>query len=62
MNLTERQIEVFRGLLKGKSPQQIAGELGIKASTVNATKFNIKLRLGIHNNMDLLRWGIKNLK
>lgn len=62
MDLTERQIEVFRGLLKGKSPQQIGKELGIKVSTVNATKFNIKLRLGIQSNMDLLRWGLKNLK
>jgi DNA-binding NarL/FixJ family response regulator len=62
MDLTDRQIQVFRGLLKGQSAKQIAAKLGIKASTVNATKFNIKLRLGIHNNMDLLRWGDKNLK
>lgn len=62
MHLTPRQKEVLRGLLKGHGAKKIAKDLGITQSTVNATLFNIKLRLGIQNLPDLIRWGDKNLK
>jgi two-component system response regulator FixJ len=62
MHLTPRQEQVLRGLLKGHRAKKIAKDMGITTGTVNATVFNIKLRLGVQNLPDLIRWGDKNLK
>lgn len=51
--LTEREIEVGRGILIGKHRAEIAEDLGVALDTVKSHADNIYKKLGINNRREL---------
>ena len=56
--LTAREREVLELLAEGKTVRSAAGILGLSAKTVDAHKFNLMRKLGIHNKAELVMWAI----
>ena len=59
-HLTNREIEVIRLLAQEKSNKEIAIELNISVNTVEAHRFRIMDRLGIHNLVGLVLFAIRH--
>jgi two-component system response regulator NreC len=58
-NLTPREREVLKLLAEGKTVRAAAMELGLSSKTVDAHKFNLMRKLGIHNKAELVMWAIR---
>lgn len=57
--LTGREREVLKLLAEGRTVRSAAGILGVSAKTVDAHKFNLMRKLGIHNKAELVMWAIQ---
>jgi len=57
--LTAREREVLRLLAEGRTVRSAAETLGLSAKTVEAHKFNLMRKLGIHNKAELVMWAIQ---
>jgi two-component system response regulator NreC len=57
--LTAREREVLKLLAEGRTVRSAAGVLGLSAKTVDAHKFNLMRKLGIHNKAELVMWAIQ---
>jgi two-component system, NarL family, response regulator NreC len=57
--LTSREREVLKLLAEGQTVRSAAGVLGLSAKTVDAHKFNLMRKLGIHNKAELVMWAIQ---
>jgi two-component system response regulator NreC len=57
--LTTREHEVLRLLAQGRTVRSAAGILGLSIKTVDAHKFNLMRKLGIHNKAELVMWAIQ---
>jgi DNA-binding NarL/FixJ family response regulator len=57
--LTAREREVLKLLAEGKTVRSAAGVLGLSVKTVDAHKFNLMRKLGIHNKAELVMWAIQ---
>lgn len=57
--LTEREREVLKLLAEGRTVRSTAGVLGLSIKTVDAHKFNLMRKLGIHNKAELVMWAIQ---
>lgn len=57
--LTAREREVVKLLAEGRTVRSAAGILGLSAKTVDAHKFNLMRKLGIHNKAELVMWAIQ---
>jgi two-component system, NarL family, response regulator NreC len=58
-NLTAREQEVLKLLAEGKTVRAAAMVLGLSSKTVDAHKFNLMRKLGIHNKAELVMWAIQ---
>jgi len=58
-SLTTREIVILKLLAEGKSSKEIANLLFICVPTVNRHRFNIKYKLNIKNNADLIKYAIE---
>jgi two-component system, NarL family, invasion response regulator UvrY len=58
--LSEREFEVFVRLAAGASVQRIAEDLRLSASTVGTHLYNIKQKLGVHNQAELTLIAIRH--
>ncbi len=58
--LSEREEEVLRLAVEGKTAKEIADILFISARTVENYKNNILKKLGLHKTSDLIKYAIKN--
>jgi DNA-binding NarL/FixJ family response regulator len=58
-SLTTREREVLKLLAEGQTVRSAAGVLGVSAKTVDAHKFNLMRKLGIHNKAELVMWAIQ---
>lgn len=58
--LTKREKEILRHVALGKLNQEIADELFISIRTVESHKTHILNKLNLKNNVDLVRFAIKN--
>jgi two-component system, NarL family, response regulator NreC len=58
-SLTAREHEVLKLLAEGQTVRSAAGVLGVSAKTVDAHKFNLMRKLGIHNKAELVMWAIQ---
>ncbi len=60
--LSAREFEVFVQLARGRSVQEIAGDLNLSTSTVGTHLYHVKQKLGAANQAELtllaLRWGL----
>jgi len=59
-SLTAREREVLKLLAEGKTVRATATTLGLSSKTVDAHKFNLMRKLGIHNKAELVMWAIQN--
>jgi len=57
--LTTREREVFKLLAEGRTVRSTAEILGLSIKTVDAHKFNLMRKLGIHNKAELVMWAIQ---
>lgn len=57
--LTGREREVLKLLAEGRTVRSAAHVLGVSAKTVDAHKFNLMRKLGIHNKAELVMWAIQ---
>jgi two-component system response regulator NreC len=57
--LTAREREVLKLLAEGRTVRSAASVLGVSAKTVDAHKFNLMRKLGIHNKAELVMWAIQ---
>jgi two-component system, NarL family, response regulator NreC len=57
--LTAREREVLKLLAEGQTVRSAAGLLGLSIKTVDAHKFNLMRKLGIHNKAELVMWAIR---
>jgi DNA-binding NarL/FixJ family response regulator len=57
--LTTREREVLKLLAEGKTVRAAATVLGLSVKTVDAHKFNLMRKLGIHNKAQLVMWAIQ---
>jgi two-component system, NarL family, response regulator NreC len=57
--LTAREREVLKLLAEGKTVRGAALVLGLSSKTVDAHKFNLMRKLGIHNKAQLVMWAIQ---
>jgi two-component system response regulator NreC len=58
-SLTGREREVLRLLAEGQTVRSAATALGLSVKTVDAHKFNLMRKLGIHNKAELVMWAIQ---
>lgn len=58
--LSKREIEVMKYICDGISIKTVAAHLNISARTVEVHRKNIRKKLGIQKNADLVKFGIKN--
>jgi two-component system, NarL family, response regulator NreC len=57
--LTAREREVVKLLAEGRTVRSAAEILGLSVKTVDAHKFNLMRKLGIHNKAELVMWAIQ---
>ena len=57
--LTPREREVIKMIAEGNSVKEIANLLGLSVKTVEAHKFNLMRKLGIHNKAQLVTYAIQ---
>lgn len=57
--LTAREREVLKLLAEGRTVRAVAAILGLSIKTVDAHKFNLMRKLGIHNKTELVIWAIQ---
>lgn len=57
--LTAREREVLELLAAGSTVRSAAKTLGLSIKTVDAHKFNLMRKLGIHNKAELVMWAIQ---
>jgi two-component system, NarL family, response regulator NreC len=58
-SLTTRELEVLRLLAEGGTVRSVARILGLSMKTVDAHKFNLMRKIGIHNKAELVMWAIQ---
>jgi two-component system response regulator NreC len=57
--LTTREREVLKLLAEGKTVRSAASVLGLSNKTVDAHKFNLMRKLGLHNKAELVMWAVQ---
>ena len=57
--LTAREREVLKLLAEGRTVRSVAQMMGLSVKTVDAHKFNLMRKLGIHNKAELVMWAIQ---
>ena len=58
--LTDREFEVFRGLVAGESVTDLGARLKLSVKTVSTHKANLMQKLGLHNQSDLVRYALRH--
>lgn len=58
--LSERELEIFRLIVEGKSAGEIARQLFISDKTVSTHKSNLLSKLGLKNAAELVRYAMQN--
>jgi two-component system, NarL family, response regulator NreC len=57
--LTTRERQVLKLLAEGRTVRSAAAILGLSVKTVDAHKFNLMRKLGLHNKAELVMWAIQ---
>jgi two-component system invasion response regulator UvrY len=59
-HLSDREFEVLKLLASGKCVADIAKQLKLSNNTINTFRIKIFEKMGFHNNLELVRYGIEN--
>ncbi|MBL7912016.1 MAG: response regulator transcription factor [Bacteroidia bacterium] len=60
MNVTDREIDIIRGIAEGLSNKLIADKLKLSTHTVNTHRKNIMNKLGVNNTAGVVMFAVKN--
>ncbi len=60
MNVTDREIDIIRGIAEGLSNKLIADKLKLSTHTVNTHRKNIMSKLGVNNTAGVVMFAVKN--
>lgn len=60
--LTDRELELLRGILADKTYPQIAHGMGVSLETVKSYTARIRAKLGVDSKVGLALWAVRNLK
>lgn len=60
MSVTEREIDIIRGIAEGLSNKLIADKLKLSTHTVNTHRKNIMAKLGVNNTAGVVMFAVKN--
>ena len=58
--LSEREREVFNGIVSGKSVGEIAAELGVGHGTVSTYRRRLLVKMHLRSNLDLIRYAARS--
>jgi DNA-binding NarL/FixJ family response regulator len=58
--LSDRELEIFRLIVAGKSVNEIAEQLALSSKTVSTHKANLKEKMNIHNVAGLVRYAMQH--
>lgn len=58
--LSDRELEVFKLLAKGRTISEISKELMLSSNTISTFRGRIFEKMGFHNNMELIKYAIDN--
>ena len=58
-SLSNRELEVFRLLVEGATVTEIASGLNLSVKTVSTHKANLMLKMGLHNQSELIRYALR---
>lgn len=58
--LTDREFEIFRRIVQGISPTEMARELSLSVKTISAHKAHILEKMGLGNQVELVRYAIEH--
>ena len=58
--LSEREIQVLRGIVEGKNNKAVAVDLGITERTVEGHRARLMLKLQLNNVSELVRYAISH--
>ena len=58
--LTRREREVFNYLIRGMEVKEVGAELAISHKTIHVHRANILNKLGLSNNVDLIRYALQH--
>ena len=58
--LSDREFQVFRSIVSGKSVSQIANELALSVKTVSTHKTRIMEKMGLSNQTELIQYAIRH--
>jgi DNA-binding NarL/FixJ family response regulator len=59
-NLSDRELEVFKLLGRGKTVSDIAKELCLSTNTISTFRAKILEKMNFHNNMELIKYAVDN--
>jgi two-component system invasion response regulator UvrY len=59
-NLSDRELEVFKLLGRGKTVSDIAKELCLSTNTISSFRAKILEKMNFHNNMELIKYAVDN--
>ena len=59
-SLSDREFQVFQAIVAGKTITAIAGELSLSVKTVSTHKTRIMEKMGISNQVDLVRYAMRH--
>jgi two-component system invasion response regulator UvrY len=57
-NLSDRELEVFKLLGRGKTVSDIAKELSLSPNTISTFRAKILEKMNFHNNMELIKYAV----
>jgi DNA-binding NarL/FixJ family response regulator len=60
MTVTDREIDIIRGIAEGLSNKLIADKLKLSTHTVNTHRKNIMAKLGVNNTAGVVMFAVKN--
>jgi DNA-binding NarL/FixJ family response regulator len=58
--LSEREFDILRSLVRGKSVNEIADELKISNKTVSTHKARLMQKMDFHNNAEMVRYAVEH--
>jgi DNA-binding NarL/FixJ family response regulator len=58
--LSEREFDILRSLVHGKSVNEIADELKISNKTVSTHKARLMQKMDFHNNAEMVRYAVEH--
>lgn len=59
-SLSDREFQVFKLLVEGVAPGEIAAQLHLSVKTVSTHKTNLMAKLGVQNTTELVRYALKH--